>query len=266
MSKAVESALPASSNVSSLSITTLPGIPMVQPGDDLVQIVLDGLSAGGWTLQTGDVLVVTSKIVSKAEGRLVHLDSVEPSDRAIELAAETDKDPRIVELALQESIGISRKAPGVLVTEHRLGFVSANSAIDQSNIDGYEDHALLMPLDPEATAQTIHDRLYATTGAAVGVIISDSHGRPFRVGNVGVAVGVAGMPAILDYRGDADLMGRELRVSVQGYADLIASAAQLVSGEGAEGRPIALIRGLRFPAASGSVRDLLRLPEQDLYR
>ena len=266
MLKAVESALRASNNVVSLNVTALPNIPLIQPGDDLVHIVLEGLAAGDLTLQTGDVLVITSKIVSKAEGRQVRLDTVEPSERAIELAAAADKDARIVELILRESVGISRQSRGVLVMEHRLGFISANAGIDQSNIEHHEDHVLLLPLDPDATAKTIHERLLAETGVAVGIVISDSHNRPFRLGTMGVAIGLAGIPAILDFRGKPDLFGREMRVSMQAYGDLIASVGQLIGGEGAEGRPITLIRGLQFPPESGTARDLLRPPEQDLYR
>lgn len=250
----------------SITITALPGIPLIQSGDDLTQIILDGLARARLALQDGDALVITSKIVSKAEGRWVDLNRVEPGDRARELAAATRKDPRIVELVLQESRMISRQAPGVLVTQHRLGFVSANAGIDQSNVDGSDHMALLLPLDPDASAARIRARLREMTGAAVGIVISDSHGRPFRIGNVGVAIGVAGMPALLDLRGRPDLFGRELRISIQGYADLIASAANLLTGEADEGRPVALVRGLGFTAQEGRASDLVRAPEDDLYR
>jgi coenzyme F420-0:L-glutamate ligase/coenzyme F420-1:gamma-L-glutamate ligase len=250
----------------SLTITALPDIPLIQAGDDLVRIILDGLARLNLSLQNGDVLVITSKIVSKAEGRLFDLRAIVPGDEAQQLAQETRKDARIVELVLQESRAISRKAPGVLVTQHRLGFVSANAGIDQSNVNGSEDCVLLLPLDPDGTARTIRTRLRETTGASVGVVISDSHGRPFRMGNVGVAIGVAGLPALLDLRGQSDLFGRELKISMQGYADLVASAAHLLSGEGDEGRPIMLFRGLQFESVEGHAADLNRAPEQDLYR
>lgn len=253
-------------DTTALTVTTLPGIPLVEQGDDLVQLILDGLAAGGLTLQDGDVLVVTSKIVSKSEGRLVRLDTVEPGQQAQQIAEETGKDPRIVELILQESMGISRKVRGVLITEHRLGFISANSGIDQSNVPDYTEQVLLLPLDPDASARKIRQGLREAAGAQVGVIISDSHNRPFRMGTMGVAIGVAGLPAVLDLRGQLDLFGRELHVSMQAYADMIASTAQLLSGEGAEGRPVALLRGLKFAPQEGSARDLLRPPEQDLYR
>ncbi len=270
VSKGPASALPASSNLNtqpvSLTITPLPGIPLIQSGDDLPRIILDGLTRANLSLQDRDVLVVTSKIVSKAEGRLVDLRDVTPGEEACHLAQETRKDPRIVELVLRESAAVSRRAPGVLVTQHRLGFVSANAGIDQSNVDGSEEHVLLLPLNPDASAEAIRSRLSEMTGAEVGVVISDSHGRPFRMGNVGVAVGAAGIPTLLDLRGQPDLFGRELKISMQGYADLIASAAHLLSGEGDEGRPVMHLRGLQFPPAEGRASDLNRSPEQDLYR
>lgn len=249
-----------------MHLTALPDVPLVEAGDDLVQIIQDGLTRAEITLQTGDALVISSKIVSKAEGRLVELDSVIPNDYARQIAEETGKDPRLVTLILQESTKISRKAPGVLVTEHRLGFVSANAGIDQSNVRGSDAVALLLPHDPDATAENIRQRLHTTTGAEVGLIISDSHGRPFRMGNTGVALGVAGMPALRDLRGEKDLFGYELRISIQGYADLVASAAHLLTGEGGEGRPIVLVRGLGFQPPYGQARDLNRPAEKDLYR
>lgn len=254
------------SSISSLNVTALPGIPLVHQGDDLPKIILNSLAELGLKLESGDALVVTSKIVSKAEGRLFDLRSVEPGVEAQRLAGETRKDPRIVELVLRESQKISRQSIGVLVVQHRLGFVSANAGIDQSNVDGSDNMVLLLPLDPDASAEAIRKRLHEQTGADVGVVISDSHGRPFRVGNVGVAIGVAGMPAVLDLRGKTDLFGRELKISIQGYADLVASTANLLTGEADEGRPIVLVRGLRFPPQKGSARELYRSPEQDLYR
>ncbi|MBI1280278.1 MAG: coenzyme F420-0:L-glutamate ligase [Anaerolineaceae bacterium] len=256
----------ADNSISSLHIMALPGVPLIQKGDDLSQIILDGLSKLGVQLETGDALVVTSKVVSKAEGRLFDLREVEPSAEAQRLADETRKDARIVELVLRESLKISRQSVGVLVVQHRLGFVSANAGIDQSNVDGSENKVLLLPLDPDASALRMHEQLKQSTGAEVGIVISDSHGRPFRMGNVGVAIGVAGMPAIWDLRGRADLFGRELKISIQGYADLVASAANLLTGEADEGRPIVLVRGLRYPTISGKSTDLYRAPEQDLYR
>jgi len=236
-----------------LVLVALPGIPLVQPGDDLAQLTLEALDRAGIALVPGDALVVTSKIVSKAEGRQVDLKTITPSVRAGEIAAITGKDARIVELILRESTEISRMAPGVLVVRHRLGFVSANAGIDQSNVDGTEDSVLLLPLDPDASAAALRERLCAATGVEVGIVISDSHGRPFRLGNVGVAIGAAGLPALRDLRGTQDLH------------DMIASAASLVTGEGAEGLPIVHVRGLKFEPAAGRAADLVRPREYDLY-
>jgi coenzyme F420-0:L-glutamate ligase / coenzyme F420-1:gamma-L-glutamate ligase len=252
--------------LNTFSAFALPGIPVIQPGDDLAGLILDALGRAQLTLQVGDVLVVTSKIVSKAEGRFVKLDSVNPSDEAHKLAAQTGKDPRMVELVLRESTAVSRTAPNVLVVQHRLGFVSANAGIDQSNVDGTDAQALLLPLDPDASAGVIYEKLKAATGIAVGIVISDSHGRPFRFGNVGVAVGVSGMPALIDLRGQQDMFGRVLKISIQGYADMVASAACLLTGEGGEGLPVVLMRGLNFPALEGHAADLYRPAAQDLYR
>ncbi|MDX1993495.1 MAG: coenzyme F420-0:L-glutamate ligase [bacterium] len=255
----------------SLTLTALPGIPLVQPGDDLAQIVLDGLQRAGLHLEDGDVLVITSKIVSKAEGRVVELETVTPTERAVHLAQQTRKDPRIVELVLQESKAISRSAPGVLVVQHHLGFVSANAGIDQSNIENGDTRVLLLPQDPDKSARLLQQRLIEATGTQIGIVISDSHGRPFRIGNVGVAIGVAGVPALVDLRGHKDLFGRELKISIQGYADMVASAANLLTGEADEGRPIVHVRGLQATyrtdnAEETNAAQLVRPPEQDLYR
>ena len=249
-----------------LLLQALPGLPMIQAGDDLVALILAGLERGGMTLQAGDVLVVTSKIVSKAEGRQLDLRTIAPSERAYDLAAATDKDARLVEAILRESTSISRYRQGVLIVRHRLGFTSANAGIDHSNvgIEG-EDWVLLLPEDPDTSAQRLHDALFERTGLRIGIVISDTHGRPFRVGNVGVAVGVAGIPAVLDFRGQHDLFGRELRATIIALADGVASAAGLISGEADEARPVVLVRGLRLPDGAGRAADLIREPSQDLY-
>lgn len=251
----------------SLTAFALPGIPLIGPGDDLAAHIIAAAGAAQVAFELGDVLVVTSKIVSKAEGRVFDLAAVTPSAEALQLAAETDKDPRMVELVLRESVGVSRKRKHALVVAHRLGFVSANAGIDQSNLDGGESHALLLPLDPDASARVIRDRVRAACGVDVGVVISDSHGRPFRLGNVGVAIGLAGVPALRDLRGARDLFGRELRISIQGFADQIAALANLLSGEGAEGLPVVVVRGLHYDLAEDArAADAYRPPEQDMYR
>lgn len=244
----------------------LPGVPLVAPGDDIAALILGALETAALPLQANDVLVVSSKILSKAEDRFVRLGDVVPGAEAARLADEVGKDPRLVELILQESTSISRKAKGVLVTEHRLGFVSANSGIDQSNVDASQERVLLLPLDPDASAERIREALQQATGKPLAVVISDTHGRPFRLGNVGIAIGIAGLPALLDQRGTHDLFGRELVATVQGYGDMLASAAHLLCGEGAEGRPVVLLRGLDFPPQEGKAADLIRPREQDLYR
>ena len=249
----------------SFQAVALESIPLIYAGDNLVSIILEGLDADELRLQPNDVLVISSKIVSKAEGCNIDLSTVKPSSEALQLANETNKDARILELVLRESQAISRKSKYVVITQHRLGFVSANSGIDQSNVDASGEHVLLLPSDPDHSAELIRQGLLKQTGIDVGIVISDTHGRPFRLGNVGVAIGVAGIPALVDLRGQLDLFGRELQVSTQAYADLIASTAHLLCGEGDEGRPIVLLRGLEIPAGHGRASDLNRAPEQDLY-
>ena len=254
---------------SSITLVAVPGIPHVHAGDDVAALLLDALGRAGLALQDGDVIAIAQKIVSKAEGRQVRLADVTPSARAVELAGQVGKDARLMELILRESVEVSRLRPGVIIVRHRLGFTSANAGIDRSNVqlDGGEEEAvLLLPLDPDASAVSLCAALRATTGAAVGVVITDSHGRPFRLGTVGVAIGVAGLPALWDRRGEADLYGYRLQHTDVGLADEIAAAAGLLMGQAAEGRPAVLIRGLRLPEAEGRATDLVRPPELDLYR
>jgi coenzyme F420-0:L-glutamate ligase/coenzyme F420-1:gamma-L-glutamate ligase len=223
-------------------------------------------------LQTGDVLAIAQKIISKAEGRLVSLATVTPGARALEVAAQTNKDPRIVELILQESDEISRMRLGVLIVRHRLGFTSANAGIDRSNVpqeageEGGEETVLLLPRDPDASAAHIRAAIHQQTGVPVGIIITDSHGRPFRLGTVGVAIGVAGILALWDRRGDPDLYGYRLQHTDVALADEIAAAAGLLMGQAAEATPAVLLRGLPFPPGDGKAADLIRPKAQDLYR
>ena len=253
------------SDYPSFSAFAIPGIPMIQAGANLPDIILKACAEANIKLQSGDVLVISSKIVSKSEGQFVHLADITPDDDTLELAEMVDKDPRVVKIILQESRSISRKAKGVLVTEHRLGFVSANSGIDQSNV-GIPNTVLLLPKDPDASARRIREAIHQALGVTVVIVISDTHGRPFRMGNVGVAIGLAGMQALDDKRGEHDLFGRELVATIQGYADMVASAAHLLCGEGAEGRPVIVLRGLDFPVGDGRAADINRPPERDLYR
>ena len=249
-----------------LSAFAIPDIPLIQAGDDIVGIILERAAAADLELHAGDALVIASKIVAKAEGRYQHLGEVEPSAAALALAAETGKDPRLVELILGESRAVSRKRMGVLVTEHRLGFVSANAGIDQSNIEAGSEAALLLPGDPDAAAAAIRAQIKARLNIAVAVVISDTHGRAFRVGNVGVAIGAAGLPAVMDLRGSRDLYGRVLEVTQLAYADLVASAAHLLSGEADEGLPAVVIRGLNLAQKHGRAADMIRSAKHDLYR
>lgn len=249
-----------------LIIRPIQGIPLIKENDDLLAIIQDALQHAEITLQNHDVLVISSKIISKSEGRFVDLKTVIPRPEAQDLAQQTDKDPRIVELILSESVGISRQARGVLIAQHRLGFISANAGIDNSNVGRGDEVVLLLPQNPDQSAEALRQALEKATGVEIGIIISDTHGRPFRLGNVGVAIGVAGLPAILDLRGNHDLFRRELKVSMQGYADMIASSAHLVCGEGDEGLPVVLIRGLDYQDTDGKAKHLYRQPGQDLYR
>jgi len=220
------------------------------------------------TLLAGDVLAVAQKIVSKAEGRYVRLDSIEPGPKARDVARLTEKDPRLVELVLRESQEISRMRQGALIVRHKLGFVSANAGIDRSNVPqgGEEEIVLLLPQDPDKSALELHLALLGASGVPIGVVITDSHGRPFRLGTVNVAIGVAGIPALWDRRGETDLYGYALKYTEVGLADEIAAAAGLLMGQAAESCPVVLIRGLPLPAGAGSAADLIRSREQDLYR
>lgn len=260
-------------DAATVSLIGVPGVPLVQPGDDLPALVVDALTRAGLTPRPGDVVVVTSKVVSKAEGRIVDLRTITPSPRAREIAAVTEKDPELVELVLREAIEVVRAVPNTLLVRHRLGFVSANAAIDRSNADGSDHTALLMPEDPDASARRIKAALDAAfcggLGSAtggIGVVITDTHGRPFRRGNIGVAVGTAGIEGIVDMGGAHDLFGRELRATVVPIADEIAAAATLVTGETSEGIPVVLVRGAPVRPGTSAAADLLFPPERDLFR
>src|SRR6266704_2443051 len=228
-----------------VTLTPVLDIPMVRPGDDLAGLLIAACEQNAVAPADGDVLVVAQKIVSKAEGRYVDLAKVRPSAPAAALAAEVGNDPRLVEVILAESRRVVRKKPGVLIVEHRLGFIMANAGVDRSNIEAdiAVEPVLLLPRDPDASARRLHEHLAAHFGSRLGVIISDSWGRAWRQGTVGVALGVAGLPALLDMRGRPDLFGRELRVTQTGFADEIASAASLAMGQADEGRPMVLVRG-----------------------
>jgi coenzyme F420-0:L-glutamate ligase/coenzyme F420-1:gamma-L-glutamate ligase len=253
--------------MSAISLIAIPDIPIIQEGDDLVAIILDRAQAAQLVFQPGDVLVVTQKVVSKAEGRRVELSGVRPSERARGLAVETGKDARLLEVVLGETRQILRQREQVIISETRDGWVCANAGVDRSNV-GPPGHGavLLLPKDPDRSACCLRRRIAEQTGVDVAVIIADTQGRPFRLGAVGVAVGVAGMAPLLDLRGREDLYGRKLASTVVGVADEFASAADLVMGQSDEGRPVVLIRGASFAQANGRARDIQRPKELDLFR
>ncbi len=251
-----------------VTLKALTGIKLVEPGDDLGAITTEAFSANGLAPEDGDVLVVAQKIVSKAEGRYVDVATVRPSEKATALAAKTDKDPRFVEVVLGELKRVVRHRPGLLIVEHRLGFVMANAGIDHSNIpteDG-ADRVLLLPRDPDASAARLQQHVINAFGVRIGVVISDSFGRAWRKGTVGIALGAAGLPAVIDMRGQPDLFGRELLVTETGFADEIAAAAGLLMGQADEALPMVLVRGLRWSAPEAPAAALVRPAEHDLFR
>lgn len=253
-----------------LSFHAVTGLPEVRPGDDLAQL-LDAALAGGVALQLadGDVLVVAQKIVSKAENRYVELRSVEPSARALELAQVCRKDARLVELVLRESSEVVRVAKDVLIVRHRLGYVVANAAIDQSNLpDSGVERALLLPRDPDASAAALRTAIHTRFNRNVAVLISDSFGRPWRMGVCGVCIGCDGLSALYDARGTQDRAGRALQVTQLAIGDQLCASATLVCGEAAEGTPIVIVRGLapQYLAASRPARDLVRPTHEDLFK
>jgi coenzyme F420-0:L-glutamate ligase/coenzyme F420-1:gamma-L-glutamate ligase len=255
---------------SQLVLTALPGLPLVRPGDDLGGLMGQALQRAGIELADGDVLVIAQKIVSKAEGRLVRLGDVTPSARALALAQVTGKDPRFVEVVLSESREVLRARANTLIVEHRLGFVCANAGVDRSNVGPHgtddEDVVLLLPADPDGTCRQLRERLRAETGADTAVIINDSHGRAWRNGTVGVAIGAAGFPALLDMRGHPDLFDYALQVTQIGLADELAAAASLLMGQADEGRPAIHCRGVPYPFREGNATELIRPKELDLFR
>ena len=256
---------------SELLVRAIAGVPTINSGDDLFEVIVSALARAETDLADGDIVVLASKIVSRAEGCFVDLGSIVPSDAAEHLGGEVDKDPRLVELILRESVGISRKTTGALIVRHRLGFLSANAGIDASNAapfgapESSGPWLLVLPRDPDATAAALRAKLGERFSANVGVLITDSWGRPFRRGTVGFALGVAGLPAVWDRRGAVDRHGRVLEATESAVADSIAAAADLVAGQADEGRPLTLVRGLRFQPSGDSAEALLRNPEDDLY-
>lgn len=254
----------------SLTLTPLIKIPLIRQGDNLADIIVTSLHETNIQLEDGDILVLAQKIVSKTEGRTVNLATVMPSRRALELAGQIEKDARVVELILRESNEVVRTRTGTIIVEHKLGFICANAGIDHSNVagegDSVEEWVLLLPQDPDSSAGRMRDEIQSKTGKRIGILIIDSHGRAWRNGTVGVAIGVAGLPAVQDLRGKPDLFGFTLRITQVGVADELAAAASLVMGQAAEGTPVVHVRGFPYPLRDGSLRELIRPKEQDLFR
>ena len=249
-----------------LTLTALPDIPMVEKGNHLDEIILRSLEKAQIKLQNGDILVLAQKIVSKGEGRWVDLTTVSPSRHAEELALQTEKDPRLVEMILQESAQIIRHRPGLIIAEHRLGFICANAGIDHSNVRGSEDWVLLLPKDPDASAARLRKDLEAASGVKIGVLIIDSHGRAWRNGTVGITIGLSGLPGLVDRRGEMDLFGYEMRATEVGAADELAAGASLIMGQVAEGTPVVHVRGFPYPLREARLDEILRDIEADLFR
>jgi coenzyme F420-0:L-glutamate ligase/coenzyme F420-1:gamma-L-glutamate ligase len=249
----------------SLVLKPLADVPAIRAGDDLAKIALAGLRRVNEQLQSGDVLIFAQKIVSKAEGRTIALTTVDASTQAHALAQETGLDSRLVELILSESIEVIRQRRDLLIVRHRLGFTLANAGIDASNVDG-DGHVLLLPQDPDASAARLRTALQAATGIDVAVLIIDSWGRPWRMGTVGCAIGLSGLPGLIDMRGWPDLSGRPLKRTEVGFADELAAAASLLMGQAAEGRPIVLARGVPYERREGTARELLRPENTDLFK
>ena len=253
-----------------LTLQSLQHIPIIRHGDNLADIIVQALQENDIALEDQDILVLAQKIISKAEGRSVNLATVKPSQQAMHLAEKTEKDPRLVELILQESNEIVRVRTGTIIVEHRLGFVCANAGIDHSNVAGTgdetEEWVLLLPAEPDRSAERLRQQIRSRTGKQIGILIIDSHGRAWRNGTVGAAIGIAGLPGLQDLRGEPDLFGFNLRITQVGVADELAAASSLVMGQAAEGTPVVHVRGFPYPLRAGSLQELLRPKEQDLFR
>ncbi len=254
-----------------LCITAISKLPMVNPGDDLAALIFQALLDEDLNLKPNDILVITQKIVSKSENRLVNLSEIVPGEQAIDLANRVRKDPRLVEVVLRESKSVVRSAPGVLIVENRLGFISANAGVDHSNVRGswgeHADWVLLLPENPDRSAQQIREKIQQMSGVEpIGVLIVDSHGRAWRVGTVGMTIGLAGIPGVVDLRGREDVYGYKLQYTIIAAADELAAAASLVMGQVDERTPVVHVRGFPYPLRESHLGELLRPEEQDLFR
>jgi len=250
-----------------VQVIAIEGLPLSKEGDNIGQLIVDAAKKQGTLLQERDVIVVTHVFVSKAEGTIVDLDTITPSEQALEIAKQTNKDPALVEIILQEAKDVVRVGPNSIITETKSGTISANSGIDRSNVLG-ERNVVPLPRDPNRSARNIRAEIKRLTGIDVAVIVSDTHGRPFRMGEINVAIGVAGIKPIRDRRGEKDLFGYTLRIKQTAIADELASAAELVIGQADEGIPVAVIRGYKVYQAieNVSATELIRPKEKDLFR
>jgi coenzyme F420-0:L-glutamate ligase/coenzyme F420-1:gamma-L-glutamate ligase len=252
--------------VDSVNIIAVENLPLIKRGDDLAELICNAAEKQNMPIQEKDVLVITHVAVSKAEGNVVNLDDVSPSERAKEIAQRTEKEPALVEVILRETKEIVRMRPNSLITETKSGIVCANAGVDRSNIEG-ERNIVLLPKDANMSAQKIREKIMELTGYDVAVIVSDTHGRPFRMGEINVAIGVAGIKPIRDRRGEKDLFGYVLKIKQTAVADELASAAELVIGQADEGIPVAIIRGYKYQATeNASATELTRPKEKDLFR
>ena len=251
-----------------MNLTALADFPLVEPGDDIAALILASLAQMECILEDGDVLVLAQKIISKSEDRYAYLNQVEPSEPARKLAIQIDKDPRLVELILAESREVVRQRPGVVIVEHRLGYVHANAGIDKSNISSDEDNprVLLLPLDSDASALKLRQTIKQLTGKDIYIIINDSAGRAWRNGTVGMAIGSAGFEPLESLIGDQDLFERPMEVTEVAVADELAAAASFMMGQAAQGAPVVLIRGASLKPSANNCRSLIREKSQDLFR
>ena len=266
--------------MSALTLTPVQHIPLIRRDDNLADIVVNALQENDISLEDNDILVFAQKIISKAEGRAINLATITPSQRALELAKQTEKDARVVELILRESNEVLRTRVGALIVEHKLGFVCANAGIDHSNVSpsetsevfgdfgslSAEGWVLLLPENPDQSAENIRRQIEEKTSKRIGILIIDSHGRAWRNGTVGIAIGISGLPGLEDLRGKPDLFGYKLQVTQVGVADELAAAASLVMGQAAEGTPVVHVRGFPYPLRESSLKELIRPKEQDLFR
>jgi coenzyme F420-0:L-glutamate ligase / coenzyme F420-1:gamma-L-glutamate ligase len=254
-----------------LILTPLPNFPLVKPGDNIAWLIGNSLKKCKLTIKAGDIFIIAQKVISKAENRLVNLNDINPGQKARELAKVCEKDPRLVELILNESNCVVRNVPGTIIVEHKLGFICANAGIDHSNVNGPcgdpKDWVLLLPENPDGSARSIREALQVVHKVPVGVLIIDSHGRAWRTGITGTSIGMAGIPAIVDMRGKPDLFNYSLRITQIAAADELAAGASLMMGQACEGKPVVHARGFPYPLQEDtSIKDLIRDKNRDLFR